>query len=332
MESGEVKNYTIIVLLFLTVYLIWPLLDAVILGIFTAYIFIFVKENLDNILEGRKGISGIIIGLALVLILIGFLYGLGTGLLSIAVNFEGFVDTLSGSVTFVLDLMEFPEEASTFIELIVRDTIFNFRDSLFGTFSDAPSLFINSFVYVATAIYFFFFGENVRTELFYSLEKLDDKVSDMIQVFIRSIYDLYNGVFLKRALMSFSVFLISGIGFLILDVEFWIGWAMLIGIVRFIPIITNFVVYIPLGILYLALGDIWTGVGIVVLGIVFIDTIPEIYIKSRIDVPVIKENSFLLFMGMVSGVSILGIKGFLIGPTVLIMFRDMVLHVYRKSN
>ncbi len=332
MESGEIKNYTIIALLVFTAYLIWPLLDAVILGVFTAYIFIFVKENLDEILEGRKGVSGLIIIMAILILILGLFYGLVTGILSIILNFENFVDTIIGSVIFIMDLLEFPAAASNYMESIVRDLMVNLRSYLIGGFRDAPKLFISSFVYVATSIYFFFFGEDVRNDLFYSLERLDEKIADILKVFIRSIYDLYNGVFLKRALMSFSVLVISGIGFFLLGIEFWIGWAILLAIVRFIPLLTNFIVYIPLGILYFALGNIWTGLAILIFGLLFIDTLPEIYIKPRIDVPDIKENSFLLFIGMISGSVLLGIKGFIIGPTVLIMFRDMLMHVYRKTS
>ncbi len=332
MESGEIKNYTIIALLLFTAYLIWPLLDAVILGIFTAYIFLFVKENLDELLEGRKGVSGFIIVTALLFLILGFFYGLLTGILSIFLNFENFIDTITGSVIFIMDLLEFPAAASNYIESIVRDLMINFRTHFLGGFGDAPKLFISSFVYVATSIYFFFFGEDVRNDLFYSLDNMDDRIADILRVFIRSIYDLYNGVFLKRALMSFSVLVISGIGFFLLGIEFWIGWAILLAIFRFIPILANFIVYIPLGILYFALGDIWTGLGVLIFGLLFIDTIPEIYIKPRIDVPDIKENSFLIFIGMISGGVLLGIKGFIIGPTVLIMFRDMLMHVYRKTS
>lgn len=332
MESGPIRNYFVAFLLVLTVYLVWPLAGAVIFGIFTSYILVFVKENLDEVLEGRKGVSGAIIVAVILIVVIGFIYGLFTGILSVARNYEAFFDTISGSITFILGLLEFPEPALNFVDSIIGDISEHVKNYLFDSLRDAPQLFISGIVFVATTVYFFFLGDKIRNDLFYSLEKLDEKYAELIKVFVRSIYDLFNGVFLKRALMSFSVFVIAGIGFLILGVDFWLGWAILIGIVNFIPLLSNVFVYIPLGILYLALGFSWTGIAIIVFGLIFVDTLPELFLAPKIDVPNIKENPFLIFIGLIAGVEVLGVKGVLLGPAILVMFRDMVLYVYRQPT
>ena len=331
MESGKVAGLMMVLLFLLSSYLVWPLLDAVLLGLFTSYFFTYLKENLDIQMNSKK-LSGWIIGVSILLVVSGFIYGISASIVTVIKNLDAFINTVSGSASFVTEVLRLPEPVSFIVASVIQDISSAARSSVINSFSSLPKFFIGFFIYIITSFYFFFRGERIRNKLFMSLERMEDSIASLIRVLVRSIYDVFNGVYIKRTVLGLAAFIISSLGFFLLEIEFWQGWAILIAIVEFIPLMGTFLVYIPLGILYLALGSYWKGILIIVFGLIFIDTVIELFIKPLVEVPRIKESSVLVTFGIFSGVAIFRLKGVILGPIILMMFRDMLLHVQNKED
>ena len=330
MKPGKLAGLVMVFLFLLSAYLLWPLLDAILMGLFTSYFFTYLKDNLDIRLNSKK-LSGWVIGLSILLVLSGFVYGVSASIATVGKNLDSFVNTVSGSASFVTEVLRLPEPVSFVVASVIQDMSSAARTSIINSFGGLPTFFISFFIYIVTSFYFFFSGERIRNRLFMSLERMEESLASVIRVLARSIYDLFNGVFIKRTVLSLAAFIISSLGFFLMEVEFWQGWAVLVAIVEFIPLMGTFLVYIPMGFLYLALGSYWKGILIIIFGLICIDTITELFIKPRVEIPRIKESSVLITLGIFSGVAIFRLKGIILGPTILIMLRDMLVHIQKSE-
>ncbi len=329
MEQGRVAGFTILFLLAATLWMLWPLFDALLFGVFTAYVFTYLKRNTDRKIQHRK-ISWTLITFFMVVVVGGFLYGISTSITLIGENFNSFVEVLSGSASFVTELFEFPEPVSGIVTAVIRDVAEGVRSGLFTNIGGLTKGLIDVFIFLVSTVYFFLRGERIRDMIFTSIDYMDKRTAEFVQTVLRSIYDLFTGVFLFRALNAFSILMIASVGLYFMDVNFWWGWASLMAAFNFIPLLGPSIVYIPLGFLYMGLGDFWLGVVIILYGIIFLDTLPAIYIRPGLEVPRVKEPPLLLFLGLFAGPLVMGPKGIFLGPAVLILAKDMLMHIHHK--
>ena len=98
----------------------------------------------------------------------------------------------------------------------------------------------------------------------------------------------------------------------------------------FIPGLGSAIVWVPLAIYYLFFENWFTFIGVVVTGVilsVFVDTILRTKLlgkKSNI-------NPYIMLIGILGGISLFGIFGFIIGPLILI-YSLKIIREYLKRN
>ena len=95
------------------------------------------------------------------------------------------------------------------------------------------------------------------------------------------------------------------------------GFRGIIFFLAFIPGLGPTIVWAPMAIYYLIVKDYSTMIGVIITGLVlssFIDTI----FRSKILGKRTNLNPFIMLIGILGGIAVFGIFGFIVGPIILI--------------
>ncbi len=122
---------------------------------------------------------------------------------------------------------------------------------------------------------------------------------------------LYGTVF-----VAIIEFIVAAVGFYILGVKASIILAALIFILAFIPGLGPAIVWVPTALIYGFLGDYGIAVGVVILGLILGLGI-DLFFRSKVLGKTAKIHPFIMILGILGGVPLFGIFGFIIGPLVL---------------
>ena len=139
-----------------------------------------------------------------------------------------------------------------------------------------------------------------------------------------------NGLIYGSVLIAIIEFIIAIIGFYISGVSFYLLLPTLIFFLAFIPGLGPTVVWLPLALYYFLTGDYYTLIGVVITGVILslaIDTIlrPKLIGgKSNI-------NPFIMLIGVLGGISVFGIFGFIIGPLILVYTLKIMQEVIKQK-
>src|SRR3989344_3256063 len=112
-------------------------------------------------------------------------------------------------------------------------------------------------------------------------------------------------------------FIIGVIGFYLSGVKAFLILPMLIAILAFIPGLGPGVIWLPTSIYYFVIGSYATGIGVLITGLI-ISILIETIILAKVIGRNSKISSLVLLIGILGGVPIFGLFGFIIGPLVLI--------------
>jgi|SRR3989344_244783 len=139
-----------------------------------------------------------------------------------------------------------------------------------------------------------------------------------------------NRIIYGYALIALIDFSIAFIGFYIVGVKYVTLLSALIALLAFIPAAGPMLVWLPLAIYYLATGHMAIGIGVGIVGIimsVLVDNLlaPQILGKAS------NIHPLIMFIGVLGGISVFGLFGFIIGPLVLAYTLE-ILEEIKKGN
>jgi predicted PurR-regulated permease PerM len=327
MDSGQVSTALTAVFLLGSFWMLWPFLGALLFGMLTAYILVYLEERLYDHLDNRIVSNTIVLALIAVIVA-GLIYGISSSVSTFTRNIQQFITTISGSASYLITIFDLPGSLANVIDSILSDISSLLQSTLVAELRRVPSTLIDLTLYVFAVYYFYRDGKAVRTRIFELIEQLDERKRHVALTLVRSLNDLARGVFLNRLIIALTVTLLTGVGYFLMGIEFWWGWALVSGLFSFLPYFQPFLVYLPLGSLYMALGDFWLGVVIIVYGILILKTLPTIFIKPHLDTHRTKEPNILLFLGFIAGPMVLGSKGLILGPVILVLAKDFFNEIF----
>jgi predicted PurR-regulated permease PerM len=99
--------------------------------------------------------------------------------------------------------------------------------------------------------------------------------------------------------------------------EFLLFAGCLVFFFAFIPAIGPAFVWVPTLVYYLAIGDYFTAGGLIVLGFILSFLIDAV-LRAKVLGEKSKINPLLMIVGILGGISVFGVFGFIIGPLVLL--------------
>ncbi len=125
------------------------------------------------------------------------------------------------------------------------------------------------------------------------------------------------GILYGMLLLGLIEAIIAGLGFALLGVKAYLLAAALIFLLTFIPSIGPALVWLPLAIIYGIFGDYTAAIGILVIGLILsipIDTL----LRGKLLGETTSVHPLLMLIGILGGISIFGLFGFIIGPLILL--------------
>ncbi len=118
-------------------------------------------------------------------------------------------------------------------------------------------------------------------------------------------------------------FIIGAIGFYFSGVGLYLILPALMGILAFIPGLGPGAIWIPTAIYYFVAGDIPTAIGVLVTGLI-ISVLIETILLPRIIGKKSNIHPFIFLLGVIGGVPLFGVFGFIIGPLVLVYTMKLI--------
>ena len=174
-----------------------------------------------------------------------------------------------------------------------------------------PSIVISLLIILFGVYYMLINWETLSTNLKKYLPFKDkDKVSKEISQLTNSL--IYGTIFIAAI-----EFVLAILGFWISGVNAFLLLPALIFFLAFIPGLGPTIVWVPMAIYYLIVKDYSTMIGVIITGLVlssFIDTI----FRSKILGKRTNLNPFIMLIGILGGIAVFGIFGFIVGPIILI--------------
>ncbi|MBU0957345.1 MAG: AI-2E family transporter [Nanoarchaeota archaeon] len=126
-----------------------------------------------------------------------------------------------------------------------------------------------------------------------------------------------NGIVYGTFLIAIIEFAISAIAFFLLGVELYLLLPTLIGFLAFIPGLGPALIWIPMVIYYIATQSYGLAIGVGLVGL-FLSYAIDTILRGRIIGKRAKLNPLIMLVGILGGISVFGIFGFIIGPLILI--------------
>jgi len=315
----------------LAIVIIKPIAISILFGILFAYIFYplykWIKSKIKN-----ETLSALIVCVG-ILIILGILLILLIGsLLSQVINFYSSLEKL--------DLIEiinqvFPNFLSsselsrtiasslnTFISDFLADALSNIGDIIL----DIPIILLQLFV----VIFIFFYALRDGEKAIDYLKSLSPLQKETQEKFFKQFKDITYSVLIGEIAVGIIQGIISGIGYFVFGVPNTLLLTLLTIVVSILPLIGPWLIWVPVNIYLFTSGRTEAGIGLLIYGLLIISWLDTV-IRSMIVSRRAEINSAIVIIGMLGGVFVFGILGFIIGPLVL-GYVLLVIELYRKKT
>lgn len=175
-----------------------------------------------------------------------------------------------------------------------------------------------------------------------------DKITDAIkrllilrdgkkQHIVNRFNDVVYAVVFGSLLVAFIQGLMGAVGFTLFGISSPIFWGMVMFFLALIPYVGTGIVWVPASAILIIdglLNDekllLWKGIGLLIYGFVFIGSIDNI-LKPRIIGHRSRVHPILVLVGILGGLSLMGLPGIVIGPVILAMTTTL-LELYVAPN
>ena len=297
----------------LAIVIIKPIAISILFGILFAYIFYplykWIKSKIKN-----ETLSALIVCVG-ILIILGILLILLIGsLLSQVINFYSSLEKL--------DLIEiinqvFPNFLSsselsrtiasslnTFISDFLADALSNIGDIIL----DIPIILLQLFV----VIFIFFYALRDGEKAIDYLKSLSPLQKETQEKFFKQFKDITYSVLIGEIAVGIIQGIISGIGYFVFGVPNTLLLTLLTIVVSILPLIGPWLIWVPVNIYLFTSGRTEAGLGLLIYGLLIISWLDTV-IRSMIVSRRAEINSAIVIIGMLGGVFVFGILGFIIG-------------------
>jgi len=318
------------VLLVLSFFLLKPILLAIILGIILAFIFTPVYESINKKLKS-KNLSAAIICVVLIILLI-----LPVWFFTPIIIDQSFkMYQASQQVDFVSILQKIlpsvfeSEKFSSEIGSTVRSFVSGIANKLVNSLGDLILNFATLFLQSLVVFFTFFFVLRDKNELVSYLKSLSPFSKEMENKFFKSSKSITASVIYGQVIIGVLQGILVGIGFFIFGVPNALLLTMLASLAGIFPIIGTGIIWIPVVIYLLIEGSTFTTIGVLIFGIISssVDNfLRPIIVAKRTDI-----HTSILMIGMIGGLFLFGVLGFILGPLIL-SYLLILLELYRNKN
>jgi len=307
-SAYDIKKYILwailIGLFIISVFIVRPFAIALISAFILAYLIKPIHNKLS--LKINNKLSAVIC----ILIIIGLI------IIPLSLIIGSIISQINLSGNFNFGSFSEKYSALTFLDNLNIDSLKEFVLSyllslLTSTIAYLPYLLI-SLLIVLLGIYYILINWEYLSDHLESLLPFREKKRVR-----REISEITRNIVYGYLLIAFIEFLIASVGFYISGVQAFLLLAGLISLFAFVPGIGPGVVYVPTAIYYLINQNYPTFIGVLITGLV-ISILIETFLLGNIVGRKSNIHPFIFLLGVLGGVPIFGIFGFIIGPLILV--------------
>jgi predicted PurR-regulated permease PerM len=307
----------LLVLFFASLYVIRPMLDAVILAAFFAYITHPLTERLERIVKVRSLAAIIVVVLAILPVVL-----ISIQLMSIYTREFARLDSLAIS-------MPFQEEVDWQTLYVSSLDLVKERmgpEKVLAGVGYGFELVLKTFIVIAGS--FYMLRERIALKEFL-ISLAPPSKRPMGSYYLESIDQMFYGVFIGHFITSAAVGFIAGLGFYLigryLGIPLLAAYPFLMGsitgIATLLPIVGAWLVWVPLSLGLFLFGNQEAALATALLGVLFLTLLPDIVIRPYISGKKGKTHPFVVLLGFVCGPLVFGAMGLIIGPAILGLFK-----------
>lgn len=231
--------------------------------------------------------------------------------------FRGLFDALPAWVTSWLDrfgLIDFEALQSRVSELLAKGSQFIATQAL--------SIGQNTFEFVAgifIALYLAFFlirdGDDISRSLQRAIPLAPSHKRELLEKFATVIRATVKGNLLVALIQGG----LGGLAFWFLGVGGALLWAVVMAFLSLVPAIGAGLVWVPVAVYLLVTGAIWQGLALIAYGVLVIGLVDNLLRPILIGKDT-RMPDYLVLITTLGGMTVFGINGFVLGPTIAAMF------------
>jgi predicted PurR-regulated permease PerM len=306
-KDRSLKRYFFLAIIVLLIILSYFIVRPYLIALASAFILAYFVKPLYNLLNRKfpQTISALVSITILILLIIIPLFLIFYELIYQAslvnIDFASNINKIS-SLSFVQNL------GIDISGLVKNATNYFVSGAVYGL-TYLPTLITSLFIMII-GIYFILLNWGSIVSTLTNFIPLKDK-EGVVKEISNSTHSMIYGTFL----IGFLEFILAAVGFYLCGVKIYLLLAGLVFIFAFIPGGPG-IVWIPLFIYKLFEGRYYSAAGILVIGLVisiYLDTL----FRSKILGDRSNINPFVMLLGVIGGISVFGIFGFIIGPLIL---------------
>lgn len=334
MDEDYFKKLGTLVILFILIILSFlvlkPILLSITVGVILAVVFAPVYDWVFKI-TNSKNFSSTIICLFLALLIILPIWFLTP--IIIKQSFEVYL--FAQQIDFATPLKAFfpsvfaSEQFSDEIASILFSFVTNLANSAVNSFSRFILNFPIFFFQLIVVFFTLFFVLRDKEQFSEYVKGISPFSKDVENKLFKSSKNITLSVIYGQVFIGIIQGVIIGIGFFIFNVNNALFLTLIASLAGIFPVIGTAIVWLPVAI-YLFIGDnTFASIGIVIFGI-FSSTIDNI-LRPMIVSRRARMHPLILLIGMIGGLFLFGILGFILGPLIL-AYIFIILETYRKER
>jgi len=308
-EKEAVRKYLFLAIVAVFVILSFFVIRPYVIALVSAYVLAFLVKPVYDRLKGKIGRSFSAIACLVIIILIVVIpiSAIIAGVINQASASTGLelVESVSQKIQGLpyldkLNLQELKDKGASLLVSLITKTLLLI-----------PGFVIN-LVIMLLAVYYILVNWDALSKSLKDFMpfKNKEKVSGEISKTTR-------GIVYGYVLIAIIEFIAAFIGFYLSGVQYYLLLPAIIALFAFIPGIGPGVVWIPTALYYFIGGEIGTGTGVVITGLI-ISVLIETVLFGRIAGKKAGINPLVFIVGILGGIPLFGIFGFIIGPLILV--------------
>jgi len=309
-SNKELKKYLFWGISIILIFLSYLIIKAFIIPLISAFILAYLIKPIYDKIYPKLGqtLSAITCVILIILIVIVPLGILATNATIQAASFTKDINVKELFQT--MKTLPVLEKLNIDFAELTNSTVNTVAGLITSTLSKIPSLILGIFVTLLGTFYILIKWDALGLALkkYIPFTKKDKMIKELKITTNNIIYGLI--------LIASIEFLIAIIGFYLLGIKFYILLSALIFFMAFFPGLGPTIIWVPVVIYFFLTGNPINGIGTIVLGIILSMGV-DVALRGKIMGDKAKINPLIMFVGIIGGISVFGIFGFIIGPLIL---------------
>lgn len=328
----DLVTYVLVIGLFIMgAIIIKPVAMSIIYGVLLGYIFYPVYKFLLKKLK-NKTLCAIIVCIGVIIIIIAISTLIINTFMKQAIDSYLYLQKVDLGNLIIKALPEFLSTSgiSTNIISSFNTLLSNFIAGYTSKFSsfilNLPMIMLHLLIVIFTFFFSLKDGEKA-VEYIHSVSPLKKETNDR---FSKQFKDVTNSVLIGELVVGLIQGVVSGIGYFIFGIPGALLLTIITTLVGVIPLISPWIVWIPVDVYLFATGKSIAGFGLLIYGALLINSV-DAFIRPLIVSRKTKMNPLIVLIGMLGGMFVFGLIGLIIGPLVL-AYVLLVLELYTKKG